>query len=47
MAQLDPYKAAENSPFNKVSPTPKLKEAQAPGAQKPGTRPAFKTMSDI
>ncbi|KAK4447452.1 thioredoxin, variant [Podospora aff. communis PSN243] len=43
---LDPYKSAENSPFNIVNPPAKLQAGQAPG-QRPTTRPAFKTMSDL
>ncbi|KAK0656279.1 thioredoxin-like protein [Cercophora newfieldiana] len=42
---LDPYKAAETSPFNIVNPPPK--PGQAPGQRASATRPAFKTMSDI
>ena len=44
VSQLDPYKAAENSPFNKKNPPPK---AQPGGGTKLGARPAFKTMADL
>jgi hypothetical protein len=44
MSQLDPYKAAENSPFNKVNPPAK---AQPGGGTKLGARPGFKTMADL
>ena len=44
--QLDPYKSAESSPFNVKNPPAKLQAGQAPG-QRPTTRPAFKTMSDL
>jgi hypothetical protein len=44
MSQLDPYKAAENSPFNKANPPAK---AQPGGGTKLGARPGFKTMADL
>ncbi|KAK3372379.1 thioredoxin-like protein [Podospora didyma] len=45
LLSLDPYKAAENSPFNKKNPPP---TAQAgPGAKKPAARPTFKTLADL
>jgi thioredoxin 1 len=44
MSQLDPYKAAEKSPFNKTSPPAK---AQPGGGTKLGARPGFKTMADL
>ncbi|KAK4227503.1 thioredoxin-like protein [Podospora fimiseda] len=43
---LDPYKAAENSSFNKHNPPPKT-PATGPGAKKPTARSAFKTLSDL
>ncbi|AEO65610.1 uncharacterized protein THITE_68045 [Thermothielavioides terrestris NRRL 8126] len=39
---LDPYKAAENSPFNKNRPPP-----PRTGGTRPAGRPGFKTLSDL
>jgi len=44
--QLDPYKAAENSPYNKHNPPPKPAAAAKPGT-KSAARPGFKTLSDL
>ncbi|KAL2268865.1 hypothetical protein VTJ83DRAFT_3711 [Remersonia thermophila] len=42
---IDPYKAAENSPFNlKNPPAPR---GQAPGSGRPAARPGFKTLADL
>lgn len=43
-AQLDPYKAAENSPFNKTNLPPRV---QPGSGARPGARPGFKTLSDL
>ncbi|KAL1842755.1 hypothetical protein VTJ49DRAFT_4240 [Mycothermus thermophilus] len=42
---IDPYKAAENSPFNRKNPPPP--RGQAPGAGRSAARPGFKTLADL
>lgn len=44
IAQLDPYKSAENSPFNKKNPPPRV---QSGSGTRPAARPGFRTMNDI
>ncbi|KAK4125211.1 thioredoxin [Parathielavia appendiculata] len=41
---LDPYKAAENSPFNRNNPPPRV---QPGSGAKPAARPGFKTLADL
>ncbi|KAL2150220.1 hypothetical protein VTH82DRAFT_7896 [Thermothelomyces myriococcoides] len=43
---LDPYKAAENSPFRKGN-SPSAGRPAAGGARPGGNRPAFKTLADL
>ncbi|KAK4117774.1 thioredoxin-domain-containing protein [Canariomyces notabilis] len=43
---LDPYKAAENSPFNKNNPPPPPRAPMGSGTR-PAGRPGFKTMADL
>jgi thiol-disulfide isomerase/thioredoxin len=43
-SQLDPYKSAENSPFNKVNPPARV---QSGTGTKPAARPGFKTLADL
>ncbi|KAK3355302.1 thioredoxin-like protein [Neurospora tetraspora] len=45
---LDPYKAAENSPFNKKNPPPQARSSTGSAAgKKPAPRATFKTLSDL
>ncbi|KAK4236108.1 thioredoxin-like protein [Achaetomium macrosporum] len=41
---LDPYKSAENSPFNKTNPPPRV---QSGTGTRPAARPGFKTLADL
>ncbi|KAL2016817.1 hypothetical protein VTK56DRAFT_2940 [Thermocarpiscus australiensis] len=41
---LDPYKAAENSPFNRKNPPPRV---QSGSGTRPAARPGFKTLADL
>lgn len=46
--KLDPYKAAENSPFNKKNPPPQARSSTGSAAgKKPAPRATFKTLSDL
>lgn len=46
--QFDPYKAAENSPFNKKNPPPPRRAGgTGPGAKPATGRPGFKTLADL
>jgi hypothetical protein len=45
VSQLDPYKAAENSPFNKYKNPPPA--AQSGSGARPAARPGFRTLADL
>lgn len=46
--QFDPYKAAENSRFNKKNPPPPRRVVgTGPGAKPAAGRPGFKTLADL
>ncbi|KAH8885668.1 thioredoxin-domain-containing protein [Thozetella sp. PMI_491] len=45
LVSLDPYKSAENSPYNKVNP-PASQQTTGSGPRA-ATRPSFKTMADL
>ncbi|KAK4156757.1 hypothetical protein C8A00DRAFT_12305 [Chaetomidium leptoderma] len=46
---LDPYKAAENSQFNRFNPRPGVQSGggQSGGGTRPAARPGFRTMADL
>ncbi|KAK3944038.1 thioredoxin-like protein [Diplogelasinospora grovesii] len=44
---LDPYKAAENSPFNKTNPPPPPRGQPGAPGQRPAQRATFKTLADL